>query len=548
MTTLTERPEWQALKKHQQELKDVHLRDLFVNDPERCQRFSLSMGPIFLDFSRNRITEATLNLLLQLADATNLSEKIREMFAGKSINYTENRPVLHSALRDKNQSSLVISEQTIAENIAAAREKMREFTAKIHTKKHLGATGKPIKHIVNIGIGGSYLGPMMTVEALKDFAVSDLDFHFISSVDDAKINDLFAEIDPEKALFIISSKSFSTLETLTNAATILKKMQEKIGNHVIENHFVAVTANAKKAREFGLSDHQIFPIWDWIGGRYSIWSAIGLPLLLMIGDQHFQAFLDGAFAVDQHFQSAPLTKNIPVMLALLSVWYCNFFAASAQAIIPYSHRLRFLVSYLQQADMESNGKTVTSTGIPANYATGPIIFGEEGCHGQHAFHQLLHQGQHLIPADIILIAKSPDQTHHHDLLLASGLSQAHALMYGKTIDEAYAELFAANVSETEAQRLAAHLVIPGNKPSNILVLSELSPESLGALIALYEHKIFVSGVLWDINSFDQFGVELGKKLLPTILNQITQDGKTLSNEAVLTKNIIDQIKKFREKS
>lgn len=537
MTNVTERPEWQALAAHEADIAPLHMRDLFAADPERYAHFSLSMSPIFLDFSRNRITQTTIDLLIQLAKSSHLSEKIAALFSGKNVNYTENRPALHSALRDKNTSANTIE-------IEKSRAKCRDFVTQILDKKWLGSTGKPIKHAVNIGIGGSYLGPMMTTTALKDFAVTDLDFHFISSVDAAKIDDLFQLIDGEQTLFIISSKSFTTLETLTNANTILAILKQKISNFSIEKQVVAVTANIEKALQFGLPESNIFKIWDWVGGRYSIWSAIGLPLMLQIGNDQFQSFLDGAYAVDQHFQTTPLEKNIPVILALLSIWYQNFFGASAQAIIPYSYRLRYLIHYIQQADMESNGKSVNSRGETTDYATGPIIFGEEGCNGQHAYHQLLHQGNQLIPADFILIANTNTREPHHDILVASGLSQAHALMRGKTYGEAYEELQRTNCPDKTAQKLALHRVIPGNKPSNIILLSELTPYSLGALLAIYEHKIFVSGVIWDINSFDQFGVELGKELLPNILNQIKNDEPDMTAEL----QIILQIKRFQGKS
>jgi len=361
----------------------------------------------------------------------------------------------------------------------------------------------------------------MTTEALKDFAISPLQFHFISSVDRTQVEDVLSIIDPETTIFIISSKTFRTLETLTNAQTVYNWMKNKLGAQVADQHFIAITAAADKAKAFGIPEENILPLWEWVGGRYSIWSAISLPLILMIGSKQFSEFLDGAFEMDQHFISAPFHANMPVMMALLTTWYVNILDARAMAIAPYAHRLRHLVQYLQQAEMESNGKNISRDGVPLDYLTSPVIFGEEGCNGQHAYHQILHQGQHLIPVDIILIDK-PEHTDdkHQEIMLASGLSQAQALMQGRTQVESLQELLDAGYSKEEAARIAPHRIIPGNRPNNILRLKQLNPKNLGALLALYEHKIFVAGMIWDINSFDQWGVELGKQLLPGILESL----------------------------
>lgn len=517
MKKLTDLAAWRALATHQKEFKPTDLNDLFRRDPQRATRYTLQATDIALDYSRNFITDQTCHLLTQLVDELKLSLKINRLFNGEPINGSENRPALHTALRRPQTPPLVVDGKNISDLIADAQNQLFNFVDKVHRDELTGATGKPFAHIVTIGIGGSYLGPLLGVQALKDFEVTPLTFHFISSVDRAHLDDIWKHIDPETTLFIISSKSFATIETLTNAKTILARMQALFGDKAF-NHFAAVTAHVNKAHSFGIKEHAIFPIWEWVGGRYSIWSAIGLPLILMIGKQHFHAFLAGAHEMDLHFQQAEFSSNMPVLLALLSIWYTNFFDASAQAIVPYAYRLRHLVPYLQQANMESNGKRVDQAGNPLSYATGPVIFGEEGCNGQHTYHQLLHQGQRLIPVDFILVKNTTSALDDHQaILLASGLSQAQALMQGKSHEEAMQALIAQQYSPAEAQSLAAHQMIPGNRPSNIISIDRITPHSLGALIALYEHKIFVESVIWDINPFDQWGVELGKQLLPDIL-------------------------------
>ncbi|HEX4045948.1 MAG TPA: glucose-6-phosphate isomerase [Gammaproteobacteria bacterium] len=515
MKNLTALAEWQALVDHHSEIADQQMRDWFVAEPLRHQQFSLETAGIRLDYSRNRITAQTQILLSNLAQAVHLSEQIDAQINGQPINVTEKRAVLHTALRDQLNSKNKINGENIFELVQTSQQTMREWTAQIHSQQWRGVTGKPIQHIINIGVGGSYLGPMMTVHALKDFAVSGLQFHFLSTADPALWQDILQKIDPEQTLFIISSKSFSTLETMTNAHMVLDWMKQQLGEAVIQTQFVAITAVKEKALAFGLPENRILPLWDWIGGRYSIWSAIGWPLMLMIGAKQFTEFLTGAYEMDRHFQQAPFPQNMPVMMALLNIWYSNFFHTQARVIAPYAYRLRHLIAYLQQAEMESNGKNTSLNHTPITYKTGSVVFGGEGCHAQHAYHQLLHQGQHLIPVDFIVVNNTLP------ILLASGLSQAQALMHGKTYDEAYQALLAADVPIAEAQQLACHQVHPGNRPSNILCLNALTPATLGALLALYEHKIFVEGVIWQINSFDQWGVELGKQLLPGILRQLT---------------------------
>lgn len=525
MNNLKKLKEWQALSHHQQTIASQHMREWFEKDEQRFSRFHLQSGEILLDYSRNRISNETISLLCNLAEAMQLRQKIESLFSGEKVNMTENRPALHTALRDREQTPILVDGENIAVLIANTLKKMRDFVYSVHSGKWVGSTGKPIKHIVNIGIGGSHLGPMMCTHALKEFTLPNLEIHFISSVDENQLATVLQKIDAETTLFIISSKSFSTIEPLTNARTLSAWLINKLGKDAIKKHFIAITACKQKAMEFGVSEEYIFPLWDWVGGRYSIWSAIGLPLMLMIGNEQFQAFLTGANDMDKHFKSSEFSHNMPVLMAMLSVWYVNFFGATAQAIAPYSHRLRYLIPYLQQAEMESNGKRIDRNGHLIPYASGSIIFGEEGCDSQHSYLQLLHQGQHLIPVDFIMTANSatPPNPIHQDILIASCLSQAQALMRGKTVDEAYDELLATKLSPQQASLLAPHKIIPGNKPSNILFLDRINPRNLGALIALYEHKIFVQSVIWNINAFDQWGVELGKQLLPTILRHVQSE-------------------------
>jgi glucose-6-phosphate isomerase len=530
-----EHAEWQALAQHRLKIDQQHMRDCFAADLNRFDQFSLQFDGILFDYSRNRINEQTIPLLCALAHAVKLPHHIAALFSGNPVNETEKRPALHTALRDNTDVSILVNGKNIAPDIRQARERAYQLVNRIQTGQHLGATGKPIQHIINIGIGGSGLGPKMCLAALKDFANSPLRFHFISSVDQCHVQDVLDDINPDTSLFIISSKSFTTLETLTNARTVYRWLKEKLGDCALDQHFIAVTADHEKASTFGIPSDYILPIWDWVGGRYSIWSSIGFPLMLLIGTQQFEAFLAGAFQMDNHFKQAPLEKNMPVILALLSIWYMNFYHASVQAIAPYSHRLRYLIPYLQQAEMESNGKHTGLQGHALPYTTGPVIFGGEGCNGQHSYHQLLHQGQHLIPVDFILVG-------HQDMLIASALSQAQALMCGKTIDQAYNELISKHYSEADAAFLAKHQTNPGNRPSNILFLERMTPTSLGSLLALYEHKIFVQSVIWNINPFDQWGVELGKQLLPAILNQI-QESNLSNNMDCATAGLIKHFKK-----
>jgi glucose-6-phosphate isomerase len=542
MKTTTTLADWQALKTHQQLIATQRMQTWFDRDDLRYAHFSLQVGDILLDYSKNLITSDTISLLVKLAHTLKLADSINALFAGHSVNITENRPALHTALRDQSDDPLLVNQENITALVANTLVKMRDITTKIRNGTWRGATDKPITDIVNIGIGGSHLGPLLTTHALADFADHKLQCHFISNIDASHIQETLAKINPETTLFIVSSKSFTTLETITNAITLKAWLQTKLGITSIEKHFIAVTAATSKALAFGIAPENIFPVWDWIGGRYSVWSAIGLPLAIAIGMENFQAFLRGAQAMDQHFREADFAHNMPVIMALLGIWYINFFAANNHAIIPYSHHLTYLRTYLQQADMESNGKSVSNSGEIIDYATGPIIWGEQGCNAQHAFHQLLHQGQHLIPVDFILAGnKSSGFDHHQDILIASGLSQAQALMQGKSYQQALTEAQAAGFSGVEAERLAQHKTIIGNRPSNVIFLKEITPYNLGALLALYEHKIYVQGAIWQINSFDQWGVELGKQLLPEILAELKNNNPQLPHDSS-TKGLIQHYK------
>lgn len=520
MDTLTQLAAWQTLQQHHQDVGNHSMQEWFAANPARFSTFSLKLGDVLFDFSKNRITQETIHLLTELARSVKLADYIDGLFSGHMINTTEERPALHTALRDRKNQHLMVNGQNVMQPIHAMLNKIHRFTDEVRNGIWRGATGKTIRDIVNIGIGGSHLGPMMVTRALKDYAHADLRCHFISSVDGSQMNEVLQNIDPERTLFIISSKSFTTIETLSNATVIKAWLRDRLGSVDISNHFVAVTAEISRAQQFGIPVSHIFSIWQWVGGRYSVWSAVGLPIALLIGMDHFYEFLDGAFELDQHFKHADFSQNIPVLMALLGIWYINFFNCTTQAIVPYAHELKFFHDYIQQADMESNGKAVSRANKFVDYETGPVIIGQHGNDSQHSFFQLLHQSPRLIPVDFILIASGKHFQEQQDVLVASGLSQSSALMCGKTYEEAFAELCQAGIREDLALRLAVHKIIPGNRPSNTLFLTKMTPRTLGSLIALYEHKIFVQGIIWGINSFDQWGVELGKQLLPSILTHL----------------------------
>ena len=519
---LTDSSQWQQLRAHAQEMQDVHMRELFRQDPKRFEHFSLQAAGLTLDYSKNRITRDSLTRLFALADARHLNQRIEALFAGETVNTTEQRPALHVALRQPHRDPVRVDGEDIIPQVHATLDRMEEFVWRIRSTQWRGFSNKPFTDVVSIGIGGSFLGPKLVSAALKPYWHGQLNCHYVANIDGSHITEVLRHIDPETTLFLIQSKSFGTQETLENTKVAREWFLHNGGSpETIAKHFVAVTANQQAAQDFGIEPDNIFPMWDWVGGRYSLWSAIGLPTALTIGMDNFRALLSGAHAMDEHFRSAPLAQNMPVIMGLLGLWYSHFFDADSHAVLPYDHYLRSLPAYLQQLDMESNGKRVTLAGEPVDYDTGPIIWGGAGANGQHAYHQLLHQGTRLSPADFII----PLRTHnpvaqHHRILFANCLSQSQALMQGKTEDEARQELEQAGLSADGARALAPHKMIPGNKPSNTLLFDKATPRTLGALIALYEHKVFVQGALWDIDSFDQWGVELGKQLGKDILSQL----------------------------
>ncbi|WP_417346296.1 glucose-6-phosphate isomerase [Ferrimonas sp.] len=533
MSTLTSLPAWKALADHAEEIKATHLRTLFADDPARSQRYLAGAAGLQLDFSKNRINDLTLNLLAQLAEESGLSAKIDAMFGGEAINHTENRAVLHTALRSGSDTPLLVDGEDIREEIASTLSKMEAFVKAVHQGEWLGYTGKKFTDIVSIGIGGSFLGPKIMAEALKPYWHKDLNCHYVANVDGTAISEKLKRVDPETTLFVMSSKSFTTQETLTNTLTARDWFLAKgAPDKAIGQHFVAVTSNVPAAVQFGIDEENIFPMWDWVGGRYSMWSAIGLPIALQIGFDQFRQLLEGAAQMDQHFHSAPLEKNLPMLMGLLAVWYTNFFDSASHVILTYDHYLRGLPAYVQQLDMESNGKGVNGDNSEVDYHTGPVIWGGEGTNGQHAYHQLLHQGSGVIPADFILPLNSHNPLgRHHAMLAANCFGQTQALMAGKTLEEARRELEQKGMDSDAIEALAPHKVMPGNKPSNTLLMNKLTPATLGALVALYEHRTFVQGAIWQINSFDQWGVELGKVLGNSILDDLESDTPKLDQDA-----------------
>ena len=520
VTTL---PAWQALQQHRAEMAGFSMREAFAADTRRYQRFSLDSCGLLLDYSKNLIDERGLELLIQLAEQAGLQESIANLFNGEQVNASEGRAALHTALRSPIGRRLLVDGHDIIPEVHRVLNQVTELVSRIHSGLWRGYSEKPIKEVVNIGIGGSFLGPQLVSEALRPFTQRGVRCHYLANIDGSEFRELTARLDPETTLFIVSSKSFGTLETLKNTLAARDWYLAMGGpEEQLHRHFIAVTSNRKAAIEFGIGEENIFPMWDWVGGRYSLWSAICLPIALAIGVSNFKELLAGAYAMDQHFTQAPLAENMPVLMALLGIWYTNFWGAQSHAILPYDHYLRNFTKHLQQLDMESNGKSVRQDGSELNIATGPIIWGGVGCNGQHAYHQLLHQGRLLVPADFIVPVNSYNPlSDHHQWLFANCLSQAQALMQGKTREEAEAELRAKGMPEAEVQRLAPHKVIPGNRPSNILVMNRIAPFELGALVALYEHKVFVQSAIWGINAFDQWGVELGKEMGKEVYQRLT---------------------------
>jgi glucose-6-phosphate isomerase len=513
MTDVRSRPEWKALEAHAAGVSDVHLRDLFASDPDRGERLTVEAAGILLDYSKNRCTAETLELLLALVAASRLRDRIDAMFRGEHVNSTENRAVLHVALRMPRGESLVVDGIDVVVEVHAVLDKMAAFATEVRSGSWRGATGLPIRTVVNIGIGGSDLGPAMAYQALRAYSDRRMQFRFVSNVDATDIVEATRDLDAAETLFVISSKTFSTLETLTNAHTARAWLVERLGEAAVAKHFVAVSTNAKHVQSFGIDTANMFEFWDWVGGRYSYDSAIGLSLMIAIGPEAFEEMLAGFHAMDEHFRTTDFARNLPVLLGVLECWYTNFLGAQAQAIVPYAQALVHFPAYLQQLEMESNGKSVTRDGTPAGSDTGQIVWGTAGTNGQHAYFQLLHQGTRLVPVDLIgFVQPLFDEGRHQDLLVANLLAQAEALAFGKTAEQVAAE----GVDPA----LVPHRTFPGNRPTNVLLADELTPRTLGALVAAYEHKVFTLGTIWDVNSFDQWGVELGKVLAGRIADEL----------------------------
>lgn len=530
MTTANTSTQWQTLTQLASSIEGQHMRDWFAKEPNRAQKYSTSACGIWLDYSKNLINDDILAGLFELASSQKVFEKRDAMFAGEIINHTEQRAVLHTALRNFSGEPVLVDGQDVMPEVLATQDKIRDFVQTIHSGTHKGYTGKAIKHIVSIGIGGSFLGPKIMSEALKPYWFDGVKVHYVANVDGCHIQDVLAGLDHEDTLIVMSSKSFTTQETLQNTISAKKWFLAQGGSQQdIAKHFVAVSSNVKAATEFGISEDNIFPMWDWVGGRYSLWSAIGLPIALTMGYDNYRLMLEGAFDMDSHFKTAPMAENLPVLLAVLGVWYVNFHGAQSHVLLPYYHYMRGFPAYVQQLDMESNGKCVANESDVIDYATGPVIWGSEGTNGQHSFHQLIHQGKVLIPADFMLPLNVPNQDDTHHAMLASNcFGQTQALMQGKTYDECAADLAGKGLDQDTLHSLATHKTMPGNKPSNTLLFDQLDPKTLGALVALYEHKVFVQGAIWGVNSFDQWGVELGKVLGNQVLDKLVNSDAELA--------------------
>ncbi|MDB5274088.1 MAG: pgi [Chitinophagaceae bacterium] len=547
MKDLLNLPAWKALEKHYQETKDQHLRDSFKSNPGRANAFSIQWKDLYVDFSKNRINETTMKLFSQLADEVKLREAIDAMFAGDKINNTEKRSVLHVALRNRSNTPIYSDGKDVMPDINQVLAKMNVFTEKVRSGAWKGFSGKAMTDIVNIGIGGSDLGPYMVTEALKPYGQANLNLHFVSNVDGTHMAEAVKHLNPETTLFIVASKTFTTQETLTNAesARAWFLSTSKADNAAIAKHFVALSTNAKAVSAFGIDTDNMFEFWDWVGGRYSLWSAIGLSIALYIGFDHFEELLSGAHDMDMHFKTTAWDKNIPVVLAMLGVWYNNFHGADSHAILPYDQYMHRFAAYFQQGDMESNGKGVQKDGTSVNYSTGPIIWGEPGTNGQHAFYQLIHQGTKLIPCDFIAPAKSHNPiSDHHPKLLANFFAQTEALMTGKTAEEVKAELEKEGLSKEAVAELIPHKVFTGNRPTNSFLAKKITPHVLGALLAMYEQKIYVQSVVWGVNAFDQWGVELGKQLAKKILPELESNG-TISSHDASTNALINLYKQWK---
>lgn len=547
MATLHKLPVWQKLNQHQQNIASLHMRDLFAQDAKRFDKFSLKFADILFDYSKHRITDETLPMLFQLAREAKIENWRDKMFAGEKINITEDRAVLHTALRNRANTPVLVDGHNVMPDVNAVLAQMREFSDKVRNGSWTGYTGKGITDVVNIGIGGSDLGPVMVCDALKPYSSPDLNVHFVSNIDGAHLMRALNVCNPETTLFIVASKTFTTQETMTNARSartwFLKSAKD---NAHVAKHFVALSTNAKAVEDFGIDTDNMFAFWDWVGGRYSLWSAIGLSIALYVGMDNFEELLTGAFEMDQHFRTAPLEQNMPVIMALIGVWYNNFFHIDTQAILPYDQGLARFPAYLQQADMESNGKFICRDGTRVPYKTGPVVWGEAGTNGQHAFYQLIHQGTQIVPADFLMPVHSQykvgdNGNTHHKILLANFLAQTQSLMLGKTKDQARAELEQQGLSGEALENLLPHKEFEGNRPTSSIMFDRLTPNTLGKLIALYEHKIFVQGIIWDINSYDQWGVEYGKQIAQQILPQLISD-EVVTNYDSSTNGLINYTK------
>ncbi|WQU27252.1 glucose-6-phosphate isomerase [Helicobacter pylori] len=544
---LTQLKTYPKLLKHYEEIKEVHMRDWFFKDKERASRYFVQLESLSLDYSKNRLNDTTLKLLFELANDCSLKEKIEAMFKGEKINTTEKRAVLHTALRSLNDTEILLDNMEVLKSVRNVLKRMRAFSDSVRSGKRLGYTNQVITDIVNIGIGGSDLGALMVCTALKRYGHPRLKMHFVSNVDGTQILDVLEKINPASTLFIVASKTFSTQETLTNALTARKWFVERSGDEKhIAKHFVAVSTNKEAVQQFGIDEHNMFEFWDFVGGRYSLWSAIGLSIMIYLGKKNFNALLKGAYLMDEHFRNAPFESNLPVLMGLIGVWYINFFQSKSHLIAPYDQYLRHFPKFIQQLDMESNGKRISKKGETIPYDTCPVVWGDMGINAQHAFFQLLHQGTHLIPIDFIAsLDKKPNAKGHHEILFSNVLAQAQAFMKGKSYEEALGELLSKGLDKDEAKDLAHHRVFFGNRPSNILLLEKISPSNIGALVALYEHKVFVQGVIWDINSFDQWGVELGKELAVPILQEL-EGHKSNAYFDSSTKHLIELYKNYNQ--
>jgi glucose-6-phosphate isomerase len=540
--SVTASPAWKALEAHHQNIREVHLRNLFADDPKRGERLTIEAVGLYLDYSKNRVTDETLKLLVKLAEESGLRARIDAMFSGEKINITENRAVLHVALRAPRGTSIIVDGENVVPQVHAVLDKMSDFSNRVRTGAWKGHTGKRIRNVINIGIGGSDLGPVMAYEALKNYSERAIDLRFVSNIDGTDFSEAVHDLDPAETLFIISSKTFTTLETMTNAHTARDWSLKGLGGDVnaVAKHFVAVSTNGAKVSEFGIDTANMFGFWDWVGGRYSMDSAIGLSTMLAIGPDNFRALLEGFHEMDEHFRTAPFERNLPVLLGLLAVWYNDFFGAETVAVLPYEQYLKRFPAYLQQLTMESNGKHVTLEGIEVDYATGPIYWGEPGTNGQHSFYQLIHQGTRLIPCDFIAFVEALNPLgRHHDMLLANVFAQTEALAFGKTPEQVKAE--------GTVDSLVPHRVFKGNRPSNTILANRLTPQTLGRLVALYEHSVFTQGTIWNIDCFDQWGVELGKVLAQRIVPELESETEPKLGHDSSTNSLIRRYRHLKNK-